>query len=155
MVIHHTTTTKKKCHFISTIIESSAAASCHAFVTQPKVWTSKDSSATRLRDIPVSYSHIHLSMQHPRAYQCRKCACSTPHANSRSCCYSNRWSSSLDGRGGHLATHQVPQIFPMPKWNFWKWRMASFLFFQFALFSSAQSPHSNRSSTFSKNPSYA
>ena len=41
---------------------------------------------------------------------------------------------------GPIVTHHVRQVYPMPKRNFWKWRIASFLFFQFALFSTAQSP---------------
>jgi len=39
-------------------------------------------------------------MQYPQVCQyCDKRAYSTPHANSRSCCYSDRWSISFDGEG--------------------------------------------------------
>jgi len=39
-------------------------------------------------------------MQYPQACQYRdKRAYSTPHANSKSCCYSYRWSISFDGEG--------------------------------------------------------
>jgi len=39
-------------------------------------------------------------MQYPQACQYRdKRAYSTPHANSRSCCYSYRWSITFDGEG--------------------------------------------------------
>jgi len=56
-----------------------------------------------LRDVPVLYPvhpSIIMTMQCPQACQYRdKRAYSTPHANSRSCCYSYRWSISFDGEG--------------------------------------------------------
>ena len=65
MVIHHTTTTEKRGHYISTIIESSAASSCPAgvlpVVPRPTARTGKDSFATRLEDVPVLYPYIQLS----------------------------------------------------------------------------------------------
>jgi len=49
---------------------------------------------------PILHPSTIMPMQHPRACQYHdKRACSTPHANSRSCCYSARWSISLDGEG--------------------------------------------------------
>ena len=42
-----------------------------------------------------------------------------------------------------------------PKWNFRKWRTASFLFFHHTLSPITQRQHSKISSTFSRKPSYA
>jgi len=75
------------------------------YVTQLNVWTSKDSFFMHLRDVPVLYQYtyrspvdqvhplISMTMQYPQVCQYRdKRAYSTPHANSKSCCYSYRWS---------------------------------------------------------------
>ena len=52
-------------------------------------------------------------------------------------------------------TYQVVHWSANPKWNFRKWRTASFLFFHHTLSPIAQRQHSKISSAFSRNPSYA
>jgi hypothetical protein len=64
--MHHTTTTKKKGPFSTKyrVLRSRVLPSQMSytiFVTQPKVWTRKDSFATRLSDASVLYPYTHLS----------------------------------------------------------------------------------------------
>jgi len=67
IVINHTTATKKEGHFINTkyrVLRSYALPSQMSnsiLVTQPKVWTNKDSFSTRLRDVTVLHRYTHLS----------------------------------------------------------------------------------------------
>ena len=74
MVIYHTTATKKKRHFISTkyrVLHGRVLpgqVSCPIYVTQPRVWTGKDSFATYLRGVPMLYQYIHLSPVDPYDY---------------------------------------------------------------------------------------
>ena len=55
----------------------------------------------------------------------------------------------------HLVTHQVMHWSANPKWNFRKWRTASFLFFHHTLLPTLQRQHSKPSSAVCTKPSYA
>ena len=83
---------------------------------------------------------------------------SSPQLNKRSCGYGRsvgllenleRYTKAL------YMTYQVVHSSANPKWNFRKWRTASFLFLHQILLPTAQRQHSNPSSAICRKPSYA